>query len=165
MMLLLLLLLQPLPATPLLTAAHAEEAASISPQIHAALAKRPLDVEAIEALMRRVEEITDAYFHAPNLKASSIRSAALALRPIVNGWISGPTPILALAHDALRFRPEVHRALAEAYRAQGRWGDARRHLAEALAVVETRTDLEAWDAVEAKLGRVSRRAAGYIPRP
>ncbi|MBU0553999.1 hypothetical protein KKF91_03655 [Myxococcota bacterium] len=160
-----LLLLLALSSTPLLTADLVEEAGGLSARLRAAVAATPPDVDAAEALMTRAEVILDAYFHAPNLKAEAARPLALRLRPIIHDWISGPTPIVALSADALRFRPALHRRLAEAHEAAGRLDAARRHRAEVLAVITTRADLAAWDALERGLGRTSKRAEAWVPRP
>ncbi len=120
----------------------------------------------LQRAMTRLRQLLDASFHAPNLVDPSSRPAALALRREIRRTLAGRDAVMVLRDDVVRFRPEIHRALARAARARGDDAAEVHHLRLVLAVATNDVDqLAALREAYERLGRsasaaeVSRRLA------
>lgn len=83
-----------------------------------------------DAAMATIERAIDAYFHAPNLRAT--RPVVLALRPLIHSLMA--TERVIVVDDVVHFHPRVHARLAEA---RTRLADHRGALTHRLAILPT----------------------------
>ncbi len=94
----------------------------------------------VRGAMRRLDALLDSCYHAPNLREPKARAHALALRAEVHLTTAGPNAVMVLRDDVFHFRPEIHRALADAAGRRGAHADAVAHLRAALAVAARDVD-------------------------
>lgn len=121
--------------------------------------------------MKTLEESVDRYFHAANLREPAARPHVLALRHQIHLALGAEDAVLTIHDDVVRFRPEIHRALADASRAVGDRAAEIRHLREAIALAGPDADhLAALRAAYLAMGRdadaeaVARRLAHLAAR-
>jgi len=138
----------------------AQRAARAADELRAALkalhrSPPPHDTqERARAAMTVIDRAVDTYFHAANLRDPAARPSAHALRRVVHDLLGGADPLLVMRADVIRFRPFVHRALADAARRSGARAEEVEHLREAMAVEgPTPRDLSAVRAACLTLGR------------
>ena len=125
-------------SAPSVTVKTAPEAASARQELRAAVEElrrapsRKGERRVIRA-MARIDATIDTAYHGRNLTKPRIRRHALALRREVMRTVAGPDGVMVLQDDVLRFRAEIHRALADAARVRGAMDDVVIHLRAAVA--------------------------------